>query len=364
MFGKKKVIDFEKQILEVLSRVQDPDLGRNLVELGFVKNLKIQGGAVSFDLELTTPACPVKEDLKKQCETEVRSLDWVQSVSLTLTAQARRNPMAEQAQEAMRNIKSIIAVSSCKGGVGKSTVAVNLAVALAQNGAKVGLLDADIYGPSIPTMLGIGHLQPHISDKKFVPLEVAGLKVMSAGFLMPAGDAAVLRGPMVSNLIQQILLLTHWGELDYLILDMPPGTGDIQLTITQSVQLTGAVIVTTPQKISLIDVAKGINMFSKVNVPLLGVIENMSYLQQGDQKVFLYGPSGVPHLSQTYGLEILGQIPFYPEVVAMSDRGCPAAADHGHPWASTYHLLADAVVRKSSIALNQKIQVPVVSIDW
>ena len=364
MFGKKKVIDFEKQILEVLSRVQDPDLGRNIVELNFIKNLKIDSGAVSFDLELTTPACPVKEDLKKQCEMEVRSLDWVKSVSLTLTAQARINPMAEKAQEAMRSVKSIIAVSSCKGGVGKSTVAVNLAVALAQSGAKVGLLDADIYGPSIPTMLGIAHLQPHISDKKFVPLEVAGLKVMSAGFLMPAGDAAVLRGPMVSNLLQQILLLTHWGELDYLILDMPPGTGDIQLTITQSVQLTGAVIVTTPQKISLIDVAKGINMFSKVNVPLLGVIENMSYLQQGDQKVFLYGPSGVPHLSQTYGLDILGQIPFYPEVVGLSDRGCPAAADHGNPWASTYHLLADAVVRKSSIAMNQKIQVPVVSIDW
>jgi ATP-binding protein involved in chromosome partitioning len=364
MFGKKKEIDFEEQVLGVLARVQDPDLAKDIVSLGFVKNLIIHEGSVKFDLELTTPACPVKEDLKKQCEEQVRSLAWVSSVSLTLTAQPRRNPMADQAQETMRQVRSIIAVSSCKGGVGKSTVSVNLAVALAQNGAKVGLLDADIYGPSIPTMLGIAQRQPHIVDKKFVPLQVAGLKVMSAGFLMPAGDAAVLRGPMVSNLLQQILLLTQWGELDYLILDMPPGTGDIQLTITQSVQLTGAVIVTTPQKISLIDVAKGINMFSKVNVPLLGVVENMSYLQQGDQKVYLYGPSGVPHLSETYGLDILGMIPFYPEVVGLSDKGCPAAADHGNPWASTYNLLAESVVRKTAMAMNNSVQAPVVDITW
>ena len=352
------------QVLDVLSRVQDPDLHQDIVKLGFIKELKIENGDVSFHLELTTPACPVKEDLKKQCEDEVKTLDWVKSVQVTLTAQARKNPMADKAQEAMRNVKAIIAVSSCKGGVGKSTVSTNLAVSLAQSGAKVGLLDADIYGPSLPTMLGLRGKQPQILDKKFIPLEAAGLKVMSAGFLMPESDAAVLRGPMISNLLQQILLLTEWGELDYLILDMPPGTGDIQLTITQAVQLTGAVIVTTPQKVSLLDVAKGINMFSKVNVPILGVVENMSYLMQGDQKVFLYGPSGVPQLASTYGLDILGQIPFYPEVVAFSDRGSPAAADHGQPWASTYSLLGEAVVRRTAQAMNTSIQVPTVDIDW
>lgn len=351
-------------VLEVLKQVQDPDLHKNIVELGFIKELKIEGDTVNFNLELTTPACPVKDELKKQCEDLLLNLDWVNTVNLTLTAQPRVNPMAEKAQETMRGVKSIIAVSSCKGGVGKSMVSTNLAVALAQQGAKVGLLDADIYGPSLPTMLGLEGRQPIVQDKKFIPIEVAGLKVMSAGFLFPAGDAAVLRGPMVSNVLQQVLLLTQWGELDYLILDMPPGTGDVQLTITQAVNLSGAVIVTTPQKIALIDVGKGIDMFGKVNVPILGVVENMSYLEQNGQKVFLYGESGTPHLTKTYGLDNLAEIPFFPEIVKMSDRGQPAAADLGTPYADAFQELAKKVVRQNAITTVSNHKIPTVDINW
>ncbi len=355
---------FETQVLGVLSKVMDPDLNRDIVSLGFIKNLNIDASHVKFDLELTTPACPVKDQLKAQCEQLLGELDWVLKISINLTAQPRTNPMAEHAQATMGGVKSIIAVSSCKGGVGKSTLSTNLAIALSQKGAKVGLLDADVYGPSIPTMLGLGPVQPRVENQHMIPIEAVGLKLMSAGFLMPQSDAAVLRGPMISNLMQQMLLLTQWGELDYLILDMPPGTGDIQLTITQNVRLTGAVIVTTPQKISLIDVAKGIQMFSKVNVPILGVVENMSYLALGEQKIPLYGESGVPHLAATYGMDILAKVPFYPEVVGFSDRGRPAAADHGQPWAKCYDELSEKVVRKVSVELNRTAQVPVVDIDW
>ena len=203
----------EAEVLKALEQVQDPDLNKNIVELGFVKNLKIEGEKVTFDLELTTPACPVKDDLKKQCIDLIVNLPWANEAEVNLTAQPRVNPLVEKAHETMRGVKSIIAVSSCKGGVGKSMVSTNLAVALSQQGAKVGLLDADIYGPSLPTMLGLEGRQPIVQNQKFVPLEAAGLKVMSAGFLFPAGDAAVLRGPMVSNILNQVLLFNPMGRV-------------------------------------------------------------------------------------------------------------------------------------------------------
>lgn len=354
----------EEQILDALKVVEDPDLHKDIVSLGFVKQLKIEGSTVSFDLELTTPACPVKEQFVNQCKEVLTALDGVEEVKVNLTAQPRKNPLADQAQESMKGVKAIVAVSSCKGGVGKSTVSVNLAVALAESGAKVGLLDADIYGPSIPTLFGLEGRRPQVEKDKFYPFEVGGLKLMSAGFLMQPGEAAVMRGPMISNLLQQLLFLTQWGELDYLVLDMPPGTGDVQLTISQSLQLAGAVIVTTPQKIALIDVAKGIGMFSQVNVPILGVVENMSYLEHGGEKIQLYGPSGTPALAETYGLDILAQLPFFPEVVQMCDKGQPAAADHGTVPASFYNKVAEQVVRKVAVAQNEDVTVPKVDITW
>lgn len=351
-----------EKILENLSKVQDPDLHKDIVSLGFVKNLKIEGSHVTFDLELTTPACPVKDELKKQCEDGIKSIDGIDSVEVNLTAQERKQQT--QSAENLKQIKSIVAISSCKGGVGKSTVSVNLATALAAQGAKVGLLDADIFGPSLPTMFGLAKARPQIVNQKFIPFEVCGLKMFSAGFLFPADEAAVLRGPMVSNVLQQILFNTEWGELDYLFIDMPPGTGDVQLTLSQAVPLAGAAIVTTPQRIALIDVIKGIEMFSKVNIPIFGVLENMSYLDYNNQKIPLYGPSGAPQLAQMYGLKILGQIPFYPDVVAGSDKGQPVAADPSSEPGQFYRNIASELVREVAIAQHGKQQIPQVDIDW
>ena len=352
-----------EQILEKLSAVQDPDLGRDIVSLGFIKDLNINGAEVSFKLELTTPACPVKDELKKQCEEVVLTLEGINKVDVTLTAQERKSTN-EQSAENLKDITSIVAISSCKGGVGKSTVSVNIATSLAMQGASVGLLDADIFGPSLPTMFGLGGKYPQIDNQQFIPFEVCGLKMMSAGFLFPADEAAVLRGPMVSNVLQQILFNTRWGELDYLFIDMPPGTGDVQLTLSQAVPLCGAAIVTTPQKIALIDVIKGIEMFSKVNVPILGVIENMSYLAFNDQKIPLYGPSGTPALAQMYGLNILGNMPFYPDVVTNSDKGRPVSADPSSEPGGFYKQISYELVREISKSQHDNNQVPLVDIDW
>ena len=362
LFGK----NLEKAVLEALSGVMDPDLHKDIVSLGFIQNLKTEGGEVGFDLVLTTPACPVKEDLKAQCTQRVQALSGVKSVAIELKSAPRRSPLAEQAAETLRDVRSIIAVSSCKGGVGKSTVAANLAVSLARSGAAVGLLDADIYGPSQPTLFGLAEKKPWVEDQRFVPLEGCGVRMMSAGYLFPPGEAAVLRGPMVSNVLQQILLKTRWGGLDYLVLDMPPGTGDIQITVCQALRLTGAVIVSTPQKISLLDVGKGIAMFDKVKVPILGIVENMSeFICDGcDKHHAIFGPSGVPRLAEIYGIPVLGRIPFSPRIVTESDRGRPPAFADGTPEGAAFRELATAVVRAAAKATASEADLPVVDIAW
>lgn len=350
--------------LKALSNIMDPDLGQDIVTLGFIKNLEISGSELRFDLELTTPACPIKEQLKQQCVDELTKIGATK-VDVTLSARPAQTTQ-KPGQENLAGIKSIIAVSSCKGGVGKSTVATNLAITLQLQGAKVGLLDADIYGPSQPTMFGVANDRPHVIDQTFLPLEVCGIKMMSAGFLFPQSEAAVLRGPMVSNVLQQILFLTRWGELDYLVLDMPPGTGDIQLTITQALALSGALIVTTPQKISLIDVAKGIAMFSKVNVPILGIVENMSYFicDQCDHKHQLYGQSGTPQLAETYGLDLLGHLPFSQQMVQGGDFGQPPSADITSPAYQAYSELSQSVVRQVAKVQHGSNSIPNVDIKW
>ena len=313
----------EQNVLDALRNVIDPDLGRDIVSLGFVKNLVIADGDVSFTVELTTPpvlwtdiraACPIRERFKAQCEQYVGSVPGVRSVKVAISAQTRRPQPSEREINTLEAVDSIIAVSSCKGGVGKSTVAALLARAMQQEGLSVGLLDADLFGPSIPTLFNAHDVDVYMAGDMLVPVELHGMKVMSFGFLI--GDSpAVMRGPMVSGYIHQILTRTDWGKLDYLLIDMPPGTGDVQLTITQRARLSGAIIVTTPQALSLADVAKGIVMFEKVDVPVLGLVENMSYFvcDQCNKKHHLFG-AGAQSLNERFGLTTLAEIPVLPGI--------------------------------------------------
>ena len=303
----------EKDILSRLSQIIDPDFQKDIVSLGFIKNLSIDGGNISFDINITTPACPVKDHFRSEAERLVGSLPGVQKVSAKVTApSAGRQQKVEKS--GLVSVDSIIAVASGKGGVGKSTVAAALAKELSQRGYKVGLLDTDIFGPSLPTLFDLHKEELQgTADNMIVPIEVDGLKVMSFGFWL--GDSpAIMRGPMVSNYIQQFLHQVAWGELDYLFLDLPPGTGDIQLTITQSVQLDGAVIVTTPQALSLADVGKGILMFDRVNVPVLGVIENMAYFicDQCEKRHLVFGEGAGRSLSRRFGIDVIAQLPLAP----------------------------------------------------
>ncbi len=312
----------EKDVLAALGGIIDPDFNRDIVSLGFVRNIQIKEDMVSLDIVLTTPACPVRAEFQRQAETSLLKLSGIKHVNVNMTSQPPAQPKAGLATSSLADIGSIIAVSSCKGGVGKSTIAAYLAQELARRGFKVGLIDADIHGPSIPTLFDLNQVDVHVNDKKqLIPVEKNNLKIMSFGFLL--GDApAVMRGPMVSRYIQQILQGTAWGKLDYLFIDMPPGTGDVQLTITQSVRLNGAVIVTTRQTLSLVDVSRGILMFEKVDVPILGVIENMSYFvcDKCEKKHYIFGGSEQALLEERFGIETLAEIPIMPELLQKIDK--------------------------------------------
>ena len=303
-----------EDILSALSAIIDPDFNQDIVSLGFVQNIEIKDSHVSFTIELTTPACPVKEQFKKAAESAVMALDGVSSVEVKMTARGQSSSRPVAAESGLKHVAAVVAVSSCKGGVGKSTVAAMLAQEVASRGHKVGLLDADIYGPSVPTLFSLqDHDLQGTANEMILPVELGNLKVVSFGFALK-DSPAVMRGAMVTQLIQQLLHQTEWGELDYLFLDLPPGTGDIQLTITQSIQMDGAVIVTIPHQLSLADVGKGIRMFDKVNVPVLGIIENMSYFKCGGcgDKQYVFGESGARALGERFGIEPLAEIPISP----------------------------------------------------
>ncbi len=314
----------EKDILNALKTIIDPDFNKDIVSLGFVKNIKIEGSRIELDINLTTPACPVKSEFQKTAEENLKKIKGVSEVQVNMTATVPREPVHEQQniQSGLAKVRSILAVSSCKGGVGKSTMAACLAKELSQRGFRVGLLDADLFGPSIPTLFNILGAPIYTNDKQqLIPLQNDNLKLMSFGFLL--GDApAVMRGPIVSRYIQQLLHQTDWGELDYLFIDMPPGTGDVQLTITQSVRLSGAVIVTTRQTLSLVDVARGILMFETVKVPMLGIIENMSYFlcDKCQTKHHIFGEKSKETLADRFGLETLAELPLLPELTGKLDK--------------------------------------------
>ena len=311
----------KEQVLGALAQIVDPDLGRDIVALGFITTLEIEDGHVLVEIRITTPACPVRDQFKADAERLVGALDGVKSVTVTITSappqSAGQRPAGQRSgaprESGLNQVGALIAVASCKGGVGKSTVAAALACELAQRGHRVGLLDTDIFGPSIPALFDCRDLDLQAaSGNLLLPAQVGALKLMSFGFWL--GDApAVMRGPMVTNYIQQLLHGVQWGGLDYLFLDLPPGTGDIQLTITQAVELNGAVVVTTPQPRALADVGKGILMFDKVSVPVLGVVENMAYFEAGGERHAVFGSGGGRRLRERFGIEVLGQLPLDPQ---------------------------------------------------
>jgi ATP-binding protein involved in chromosome partitioning len=323
----------EQNVLDALRVVKDPDLHRDIVALNFVKDLSIQGTTVSFTIELTTPACPVREELKASSVKAVRDvIEGVGDVKVEMTSKVTQHDRGAQRASILTGVKNTIAVASGKGGVGKSTVSVNLAVALARDGAKVGLVDLDMYGPSIPLMMGITG-RPTMTNNRLIPMEKWGVKVMSIGFLVDPMQAVVWRGPMVSGAVKQFMSEVEWGELDYLVMDLPPGTGDIQLTLVQTIPLTGAVVVTTPQDISLADALKAWKMFDKVNVPVLGVVENMSYFicSHCGEREEIFDNGGGRRTAENLGVPFLGEIPIFTNIRVSGDRGIPIAADANAP---------------------------------
>ena len=332
-------------------QIIDPDLRKDIVTLGFIRDLAIDGGDVAFRIVLTTPACPVKEEMEAQAIQIVSGLSGVTNVKVTMDAEVPQGRGVAN-NIAIPGVKNIIAVSSGKGGVGKSTVAVNLAVALAAQGAKVGIMDADVYGPNVPIMLGTGYDQPEIENGKLKPIEAHGVKMISMAVLVPRDKPMILRGPMLHGVVRQFLSDVNWGDLDYLIVDMPPGTGDVQLSLAQLVPVQGAVLVTTPQEVSLSDVRRAVKMFETVNVPVLGVIENMSYFIAPDtgNRYEIFGSGGGQKLCDEYGLNFLGQVPIGFEVREGGDRGVPVvvlAPDSAQ--SAAFRSVAEEVARHVSI---------------
>ncbi len=370
VFLTKTFVMTEADILKALSNVQEPDLGKDLVTLNMVKDIVIKGNDVSFTIVLTTPACPMKDMMRTASENAVRLLvNKEAKVQVNFTANTTSQRKSED--QILKGVKNIIAVVSGKGGVGKSTVSANLALALREGGAKVGLMDADIYGPSVPIMFGVRGERPmmrEVNGKPMIqPLEKYGLKLMSIGLLVDEKNAVVWRGPMASSAIRQFVTEVEWGELDYLVIDMPPGTGDIHLTLMQTVPVTGVVIVTTPQNVALADAKKGIAMFgqAQINVPIIGLVENMAYFTPAElpeNKYYLFGKEGGKRLAEEYDLNFLGQIPLIQSIREGGDIGVPAMiGDDDQSKQAVMDFAAAAVrqiaIRNANLPTTKKVEV-------
>ncbi|MBC8332786.1 MAG: Mrp/NBP35 family ATP-binding protein [Anaerolineae bacterium] len=349
----------QEAVLAALGTVDDPDLRKDLVSLKMIQDLKIDGSAVSFTIMLTTPACPMKDKMKNDALIAVRAVPGVERVDIKMDASVPSDGRTRGLLEVP--VKNAIAVASGKGGVGKSTVAVNLAVSLAQSGARVGLLDADIYGPNIPMMMGVDKLPPPREDK-LIPAEAYGVQLMSIGFLVKPGQPLIWRGPMLHSAIRQFLTDVLWDELDYLVIDLPPGTGDAQLSLSQSLPLSGGVIVTLPQEVSLDDARRGLEMFRELNVGILGVVENMSFLELPDgTKMDIFGSGGGEKLAKEAGVPFIGAIPMDPTVRQGGDSGKPVVVSHpDSPVAKALRAIAEDVAAKVSVAaLRQDNVIPI-----
>ncbi len=344
----------KENILEALKTVEDPDLKKDLVTLGMIEDLVIEGNKVNFSVVLTTPACPMKELLERNCRNAIKHMVSEDAeVSINMTSRVTTPP-----QQINGNIKNIIVVSSGKGGVGKSTVAANLALGLQLNGAKVGLIDADIYGPSVPIMFGLQGAKPKASEVNgkttIEPIERFGIKLLSIGFFTDPNQPVPWRGPMASTAVKQLFNDASWGELDYLIVDLPPGTGDIHITITQSFPISGAVIVTTPQQVALADAKKGIGMFKmeSINVPILGIVENMSYFTPAelpDNKYYIFGKNGGQELAAMYDAPFLGELPLIQGISESGDEGIPAILQQNYTLRNAFIGLAQKVAQQVAI---------------
>jgi Mrp family chromosome partitioning ATPase/DUF971 family protein len=348
------------EVLDALRVIEDPDLKRDIVSLGFVKNISISNDDfVQFSIELTTPACPVKDQFRQLAEKAVGELDWVKGVDVNMTAQPVRSRTApggagEKQRNGLVDVRKIIGISSCKGGVGKSTVAINLAFTLMGRDARVGIFDADVYGPSLPTMVKADDTSLRMQEDLIAPVvHESGMKLMSYGFTdaAAAGGAAIMRGPMVSQVVQQLLLGTDWGELDYLVIDLPPGTGDIQLTISQAVPMDASLMVTTPQLISFVDVVKGIRMFDTLDIPVIGVVENMSYFicDGCEKKHFIFGKGASKRIVDEFGILNSFSIPIESAIAKYSDSGVPVVyGEENTEISKLYGEIADRTVRELS----------------
>jgi ATP-binding protein involved in chromosome partitioning len=350
--GKGKQSPSEEAILAALSTVEDPDLGRDIVALGMIRDLQVSGGKVAFRFVLTTPACPVRDELQHRAEEAVRAVPGVESVDVKMDAEVRtHSPL--KGPRPVEGVRNIIAIASNKGGVGKSTVAVNLAVALAKHGARVGLLDADLTGPNIPTMVG---LEPGCqAETGLMPVMRYGVKVISIGFVLGPSLAVIWRGPLIGSGVRQLLHELPWaadGELDYLIVDLPPGTSDAPLTMAQEAPIAGVVIVTTPQSVSLEDASKAVTMFEKLNVPVFGIIENMSYFlcPHCGQRTEVFGHGGAHEAAKKLGLDFLGEVPLDVHVRASSDDGVPIVEQEpDSPASQVFMLIAERIAAHTSV---------------
>ncbi|MDN5202861.1 Mrp/NBP35 family ATP-binding protein [Fulvivirgaceae bacterium BMA10] len=361
----------KEKILQALSTVEDPDLKKDLVSLNMIRDVEISNSKVSFTVVLTTPACPLKELIKNNCREAVeKAIGKDVEIIINMTSDVTTTRLNNA--PLLPDVKNIIAIASGKGGVGKSTVTANLAVSLAKTGAKVGIIDADIFGPSVPTMFNCEHEQPGILQRDgknlIVPIEQYGVKLISIGFLAPADNAVVWRGPMASSALKQFISDAEWGELDYLLIDLPPGTSDIHLTLVQTVPVTGALIVTTPQKVALADAKKGLAMFkqAQINVPILGIVENMAYFipeELPDNKYFIFGKDGGKKLAEQKEVPFLGEIPIVQGIRESGDNGYPAALKES-VTAEAFQNLAESVaqqvaIRNSELGKTQKVEVNV-----
>lgn len=339
----------KEQVLKALSRVQEPELHKDLVKLNMIRDVEINGNAVRFTIVLTTPACPLRSQIEAEARAAVAAIPGVVTVAIKLDANVPGDGRSRGLLELP--IRNAIAIGSGKGGVGKTTVAVNVSVCLAESGARVGLLDADIYGPNVPLMMGVDRLPP-IKDNKLMPAESYGVKIMSIGFLVQPGQPLIWRGPMLHSAIRQFLSDVDWGELDYLIIDLPPGTGDAPLSLAQSLPLSGGVIVTLPQQVSIDDAHRGLEMFRQLEVPILGIIENMSYLEMADgSKMDIFGSGGGERLAKEAGVAFIGAIPIDARVRAGGDTGKPVViSDPRSPVAQALQKITEDLAAKVSLA--------------